>query len=183
MICVKLHLLRRTTERSNFQMKCEIEHSSPMTVHFSLFRFAVHRVVMTSSSNYFQALLGPNCQKDEVTIAKIDGPTLKAIIGFCYSGKIEISLSNGLEIVEAASAMKFVEIKQKCEEFWTENLVQSNAVDIFLLADKYCFPVLRQKSFQFICEHFEAVACDKLLILNNSHFKEVLQCDKIQALE
>lgn len=141
---------------------------------------------MTSASKYFQALLGPNFKEgheEEVTISNIDGPTLKAIIDFCYSGNIKITDENILKIVSAASAMEFVSIEKKCETFWNDNLAIANCVDTFLFADKFSFSNQRQKSLDFVCEHFEAVDNSELQKLDFPHFSEILKCDKIHALE
>lgn len=141
---------------------------------------------MTSSSEYFQAMLGPHFKegnKDEVTIADIDGPTLKSIINFCYTGKIEITEENIMEIVWPASTMGFVDIEQKCKDFWSETLTVSNCVEIFVLADKCGFLQLRRKSLTFICVLFGCVPSDDLHCLQFPYFSELLQCTEIHALE
>lgn len=118
-----------------------------------------------------------------MTITDINGPTLKSIIEYCYSGKIQITNENVLEIVEAASAMNLLHIEQKCEQFWSENLTTSNCLNTFLLSDKYSFLELRQKSFEFICEHFGAVASIDVLELEFEHFAEILKSETIYATE
>lgn len=141
---------------------------------------------MMSSSNYFRALLGPNFKEgddDEVTISNINGPTLKTIINFCYSGKIQITDDNIMEIVSAASAMELVRIEVKCEQFWNDTLAKTNCVEIFAAADTYSFKDLRKKSFDFICENFEALDALDLRKIKVSYFSELLKCDQIQARE
>lgn len=141
---------------------------------------------MMSSSKYFNALLGPNFkegQEDVVTISNVDGPTLKSIINFCYSGKIQITDENIEQIIEAASAMEFVRIEQKCEQFWNDNLAISNCVETFMLADTYSFADLRKKSIDFICEHFEAVDAIELRKITVMFFFELLKYDQIHARE
>lgn len=141
---------------------------------------------MISSSKYFQALLGPSFKEgheQEVTISNIDGPTLKAIIDYCYSGNLKISGENIDRMVAAASAMKLVPIEKKCEQFWNDHLAPSNCVETFVAADKYSFSDLREKSFGFICEHFEALSVIQIQELEMKHFFELLGCAEIQALE
>lgn len=116
---------------------------------------------MMSASDYFQALLGPNFRegrKKIINLPNIDGATLKVIIQFCYTGKVQINAENIVNILSAASAMELVLIEEKCEQFWNENLATFNCIDIFSLADKYNFRDLRQKALEFICENFEAEA-------------------------
>lgn len=151
-----------------------------------LFRFAVHRLIMTSSSNYFESMLGPNFKEgrdDEVTIADIDGPTLESIINYCYTGHIEITEENVMQIVYSASTMGFVRIEQECKMYLSNNLKAVNCVEIFVLADKLQFLQLRKKSLAYICVMFRFVPEDQLRCLQYSYFSDLLLCDTIQATE
>lgn len=141
---------------------------------------------MTSANEYFEALLGPNFEegrKQVVTIADIDGPTLKQIIGYCYTGKISITEENIEQIVWPASTMGFVDIEQKCKDFWSDTLTAANCVEMFVLADKLGFTELRKKSLAFICVLFQFVPADDLHSLQFPYFAELLQCQDIHALE
>lgn len=141
---------------------------------------------MMSSSDYFRALLGPHFKEgkeEEVIIENVDGQTLKAIVNFCYSGKIQITDENILKLVEASSFMLLVRIQRKCEQFWSDKLATSNCVDIFSAADEYSFADLRKKSFDFICEHFETVVAIDLHKIKVSLLSELLKYDQIHARE
>lgn len=149
-------------------------------------RFPVHRLVMGSSSHYFETLLAFDSIEDresEVIISNIDGSTLNAIIKFCYSGKIQIIDKNIIQIIEAATAMGHVRIVEKCKQYWIDTLATSNCVETFVLADTYSFLDLRQKSLQMICDKFESVANTDLRKLESQYFYELLQCYEIHALE
>lgn len=145
-------------------------------------------MVMSLSSGFFRALLGPNFregQEREVTISNIDGPTLKTIIDYCYYGRIHINGENSVKIVSAASAMELVGIEKNCEKSWISELATENCVDIFLLAERYCLSELRNKSLHFICKHFKAIAAENIFVLEYPypHFADILKCDKVEALE
>lgn len=149
-------------------------------------RFPVHRLIMMSTSEYFRALLGPNFKEGhekDVNISNVDGPTLGAIINFCYSGNIEITDDNIMQIIEAASAMELVRIEKKCEQFWNEKLSTSNCVEIFLAAEKFSILELRKTSIDFICEHFTSIAPEIFLEIDFSTFAMILKCDNIHAIE
>lgn len=161
-----------------------IEYSSTSTVFF--FRFSIHRLVMMISSQYFRALLGSNFKEGvekEVSVGGLDGPTLKAIIDYCYTGNMEINEEYIEKIVSAASWMDLVRIEEKCEKVWREKLSSFNCVETFSLADKYSLTDLREKSLDFICEHFEAVAAGQLQEVGLQYFCEFFKCDRIHALE
>lgn len=146
----------------------------------------MHRLVMMSSSDYFRARLGPDFEdgkKDEFVISNTDGPTLKAIIGFCYSGKIQISVDNIMQIIDTASHTGLDRIERKCEQFWIENLQESNCLEIFEAADKYSLKDLRKTSFEFICENFEALDGSELQKVKVSIFSELLRNGQVKARE
>lgn len=139
-----------------------------------------------SASKYFRALLGPHFkegQEKEMPVSDVDGPTLKAIIDFCYSGNIKITSENVDRVLAAASAMELVLIEKKCEQFWGDHLSTGNCVDTFLRADKYSFTDLRKKLLEFMCKNFKAVADKQILDLEYQHLSEILKCDEIHALE
>lgn len=140
---------------------------------------------MMSSSKYFAALLGPNFkegQEQEVSIADIDGATLKLIIDFCYTGELRITDDNIMQVIAAASAMELVLIEEKCQQFWNDILEISNCVEMFSLADRYSFVLLRKRALDMICEYFEKVPIADLQALTFPCFSELIKCDQIHAV-
>lgn len=142
---------------------------------------------MIATSSYFEALLGPNflegSSSSDIILPHIDGATLKLVIDYCYSGRIDINEDNVNNIVFAASSMELIELEKMCCHFWKEHLNTYNCIDIYTNADKYSFDSLKRKSFQTICNEFENVPPDDFLRLDFNNFIELLQCDKIETSE
>lgn len=160
-------------------------HQALSNFSVAFIRFSVHRLVMMSASKYFAALLGPNFkegQEEEVSIADIDGATLKLIIDFCYTGELRITDENIMQIIAAASAMEFVLIEEKCQQFWNNILEKTNCVEMFSLADRYSFALLRKRALDMICGYFEGVPIGDLQALTFSSFSELIKCDQIHAV-
>lgn len=150
------------------------------------FRFAVHRLIMMSSCEYFRKLLGPNFREGHekvVTIADIDGATLKSIIDYCYTGKFVVTAANVTQMVLPAASMGFVEIEKECEKYWWNNVAASNCLEIFVMADRYGFHSVRRKCFDYICVLFELLPTDDLQSLQYPYFSELLKSDDIHAAE
>lgn len=153
---------------------------------FSVIRIPAHRLVMMAISDYFCALLGRNFkegEQDEVTITGVDGPTLQLIIDFCYSGHIEINEDNFHQIIDAALPMGLVRIEQKCERFGVDILETSNCLDLFLVAERYSLDELRGKSWDLICNSFEALPVSELCEMSLSFITDLLKSDRIHARE
>lgn len=141
---------------------------------------------MAASSQYFEILLGSKFKEgkeDDVTLEGIDGPTLKLIIQFCYTGDIEINEENIDDVILAASSMELLLLEKKCADFWAKRLRFENWVDIYMKADKYTLSELKRKIFQLICESFERVPVDDLARVDQFFFRDVLKYEKIQVPE
>lgn len=141
---------------------------------------------MAAASQYFEVLLGQKFKEgkeEDVTLEGIDGPTLKSIIDFCYTGLIDINEENIDEIILAASSMELLLLEKKCSDFWAKRLRFENWVDIYIKADKYTLTELKSKIFHLICESFERVPADDLARVDQFFFRDVLKYEKIQVPE
>lgn len=141
---------------------------------------------MAAASQYFEALLGQKFKEgkeDDVTLEGIDGRTLKMIIDFCYTGRINVSDENIDDIILAASSMELVMLERKCSDFWAKRLRFENWVDIYIKADKYSLTDLKSKIFQLICDHFERVPADDLVHVDQCFFRDLMKNERIQVPE
>lgn len=129
-------------------------------------RFPVNRKIISESSEYFEVLLGPNFREgtaNEITLKSVDGPTLKAIIGYIYTGVVELSGDNVESVLSAASGMELVSLERQCEKYLDDNLTEENCAISLLLADKYYLNQLYGKALAFVCEHFEKISTTDLM--------------------
>lgn len=150
------------------------------------YRISAHRAILKASSKYFKALLGPNFSegnKQEIPLEFIDGATLKTIVNFIYTGRIEIDETNVGDIIGAASQMELVRLEEKCAKFWTAILAIDNCVEIFLNADRYHLTNLRSKALKLICDRFEEVPIDESQQFDVKNLQEVLKLNQITAPE
>lgn len=147
----------------------------------------VHRLVLIGASRYFEALLGPNFREgsnnEDIILPHIDGTTLRLVIDYCYTGRIDINNNNVNSIVCAASSMEFIELEQLCCQFLGQNLCTDNCIETFLLADKFSFDSLKRKAFLRILNHFENVPPEEFLRFDVKNLMELLNYDKIEASE
>lgn len=135
---------------------------------------------MAASSKYFKALLGPSFREAEkklVTLGEIDGPTLKHVIDFVYTGSVRITDENVWEIIAAASSMELVVLESKCGTFWKKSLSVANCVDILLAKKKYNLEELAPNVQRFICRNWSDVRNDELAKIDAENFQELLQRD------
>lgn len=149
-------------------------------------RFPAHRLVLRASSKYFDALLGPNFREGaekNVVLGGIDGPTLKKIIDFIYTGRITIANSSVVDILDAASRMELVSLEARCTTFLENNLKIGNCVNALVNADKYQLKALLPKALDFIRENFEDVPADDIPKIDEEHFQALLKHDQLSGAE
>lgn len=109
----------------------------------------------------------------------IDGPLLKQIVDYCYTGRITLTEENVDDILAAATLMELTMLQQKCDQFWELNFSGDNLVFTLQRADKYDLMHLRQKALDDICDGFESVPIAELKQLDAKLFHAVLSSGRI----
>lgn len=95
----------------------------------------------------------------KIEIKYINGKTLKALVNYCYSGQIDITSENVLDIVQSASLMRFEHIETECEEFFKEQLTQNRNLWLLIygMAEKFLFHDLMDLIIRIICKDFRSI--------------------------
>lgn len=153
---------------------------------FYFVRFLIHRVILTASSKYFTAALGPNFQegsKSEFVLDGTDGETVKAIVDFCYTGHIDLTEENVLKFLAIASSVHLDLLEEKCCRLYDDKLGVTNCIGTLVVADRYSKVGLRQRALDVVCEFFEMVRTEDIQKLDNRLLQEILKSDKIHATE
>lgn len=141
---------------------------------------------MRASNEYFAALLGPNYKeaiKNEVSLNDIDGKTLKAIVDYCYTNRININADNVDNLLDAASSMEFPVIEEMIAQFWCTKLNVKNCIEKLMTADRYFLMTLWQKGLQFCAWNFGKLPLPELLNIDEYILRNVLAMDEITVAE
>lgn len=117
----------------------------------------------------------------EIKIKQVSGELLKALVNYCYTGKIEINSENILDLLASASMLRFERIEEKCKNFLEKQLVANpkTSLQIFLIADTYSFTDLVDKSVRILCKNFSFNS--KLPYFNEisfEYFKRIIDSDE-----
>lgn len=145
-----------------------------------------HRLVMSATSKYFAALLGPSYKegsKSEVTLVDIDGATLNAIVDYCYTEKIEINAGNIYDVVHAASSLEFPEIEEQIDDFCCYKLDLKNCIELLTMADIYTLTNLWQKGMRFWAQNFDRLPLSSMPNLDEKVLQKLLAFDEIEIAE
>lgn len=155
-------------------------------VLFVKYRFPIDRNVLSAASEYIAASLGSNFQenrKSEFVLNGADGETVKTIVDYCYTGKINLDGENVGRFLAIASSYELDLLERKCRRYYERNLSLNNCVEALMIADKYSHADLRQKALKFVSGSFENVPATDVHKLDPRIFQDLLKSEKIQATE
>lgn len=152
----------------------------------SSIRYPIHHVILIAASKYFTASLGPYFQEanhDEFILDDTDGETLKMIVDFCYSGRIDLTEENVGNILAIASSVQLDFLEEKCRQYYDDHLNVNNSLATLLIAEKYSYPTLRKRALDYCCEAFELIPSTEIQKFDHSLLEELLKRDNINATE
>lgn len=148
--------------------------------------FTIDRKVLMTASKYFATLFSQkftDSNECEFIVDNSDGETVKSIIDFACTGRIQLREENIYNIVDVANYFQFDLLEEECFRFFYEKLSVNNAVDILLVADKYSKRDLRKSALDKICSSFQMVPTGDIETIDYQLMQELLRSDKIQAPE
>lgn len=128
-----------------------------------------HRVVLSASSPYFEAMFRPElglceAKKRTVTLHSISPNILKLLMDFIYTNKVEITQNNVQELLAAADMLQLNEVVEGCCEYLVRELHSSNALGILRFAEAHSCTELAQSAQTFVNTHFPDVAQEAELL-------------------
>lgn len=119
--------------------------------------FPCHKVILCASSQYFQAMFSCDLKESrhgKVFIENMSPWTMKRLLDFIYTGKIEISYENVIDLFNAAVLFQLSKLVDKCISYVKQNVDLSNCVEIYLFGSMHGLKDLETYTYQFILENF-----------------------------
>lgn len=142
---------------------CDVELTAGNSVIYA------HKVVLSSSSPYFEAMFRPELGLSEgkqrkVHLYSIAADILAALVEFIYTNKVEINQSNVQELLAAADMLQLSEVVDGCCEYMVRELHPSNAVGILRFAEAHACDSLAKSALTFVNTNFPDVALEQELL-------------------
>ena len=147
-----------------------------------------HRAIVAAFSPVFHAMLYGNMKESnekEITLPSVDTKTLKALLSFAYTGKIEVNTENCFGLLEAAHYFNVAVLEKKCTDFITTLLSTENCCTIANFAYSRMIDILVNRCLAFMYPNaykivedagFKSLQSDLLLKFCKSsdlHVKEI----------
>lgn len=119
--------------------------------------FPCHKVVLCAASSYFKAMFSCDLKESrlgKVYIENISPWTMKRLLDFIYTGKIEINFENVIDLFNAACMFQLYKLADKCTSYIKNHIDLYNCVEISLFASMHNLVDLETDTFKFILENF-----------------------------
>ena len=136
-----------------------------LTIHVGETTFYAHKVVLASSSEYFQVMLRSDFKEGRESEATISGApeAFQILLNFIYSAKLVLTSDTVIEVMEMAHYLQIGRVMELCESF-LHNMVSNEEVDLemvmLILSKADMFGIgdgdLKEGCKKYLAEHFMA---------------------------
>lgn len=135
--------------------------------------FACHKVVLCAASAYFRAMFTCDLKEarhGKVFIENISPWTMKRLLDFIYTGRVEIAADTVIDLFNAALLFQLHAVVDKCIAYIQANIDMVNCVEINMFASMHDLASLETCTFKFMLENFmQLVNLSLVATPNNSN--------------
>ena len=96
-----------------------------------------HKLVLASSSPYFESLFAKGGLSGPIMIDGVDGRTLEQLIFFAYSSEVSINEKNVRKLLRAAQKLQFDGVTEACYRYCKNHIDISNCIQMWKFAEKH----------------------------------------------
>ena len=175
--CRQMDELWRQRELCDVNLLAEDSSGKPVL------SLSAHRVVLAANVPYFRAMLTSKMQESgqrDITLMNVDGEGLKRILGFVYTGRLEITETSAQGILVTASLLGLPEIVSACERFIAKRLGTANCLGIAEFARLHNLEALSSTAETYSFKHFSSISAkEEFLSLSVERVEELVSSNDI----
>lgn len=151
-------------------------------------KLACHRTILSAASPYFRALFieaesGKFVKNVDVPV-EVDPSALDATLDYMYSGCVYLNPLNALGVLKASCLFKLQALTDECTFALCKYISFGNALEIKEIALLYGQKRLHERTWRFICKHFEEISTRReFLELTDQKLEKILSSDDVRATE
>jgi hypothetical protein len=96
--------------------------------------FHAHRIVLAGCSPYLRAMFTNGMlesEKSMIEIHGIDPDAMDGLLDFMYRGSLEITIDNVQALLQGASLLSMVSLRNACSQFLQSQLDSSNCIGLY----------------------------------------------------
>ncbi|XP_078486591.1 kelch-like protein 2 [Ciona intestinalis] len=126
--------------------------------------YPVHQGILAARSEYFNAMFTSKLKEGfekRVEIKESSKQCIERILGFLYSGKIELSVKNIEETIRCAALMQIPDLLQVASKYVDSLFNAGNCIHFRGLAKLHSMDDLVKKADKYLLDHFRDVCRDE----------------------
>jgi len=150
---------------------------------------SAHRVIVAAGSPVFHAMLYGNTKEkhdNEIPLPLVDSHTLQQLLRFIYTGQVQTSCDDCLNLLHAAHYFDVSLLQVKCAEMIAASLDKHNYSKLAIIAAQQQFDFLQKQCLKFLetniskvieFEEFNALPAEYVLEVCNSSELNIKELD------
>lgn len=161
------------------------DHFCDITIVVGDKKYRAHKIVLTSSSPYFEAMFlsgMAESHQESVVLQNIDSEAFEAVLNMIYDGQIIISVMTVQSILFAASIFQIDHLKNACSEFLIKELTPHNCLGIKIFAEAHgCYDLMEIAHRHALSRFTEVSRSEEFLMLNLEQVTDLLKQDTLKV--
>uniref|UniRef100_A0A8C5R905 Kelch like family member 23 n=1 Tax=Leptobrachium leishanense TaxID=445787 RepID=A0A8C5R905_9ANUR len=149
--------------------------------------FQCHKAALAACSHYFKVMFTADMKErsnSQVKLSGVDRNILEALLNYTYTSQIGITSKNVQCLLQAADQLRFISVKDACEQFLVRHLDVDNCLGMHSFAEFHVCPQLEKESRRVIVSRFEDVSAqDEFVEVGFEKLVYILTQENLNALK
>ena len=124
-------------------------------------QFPASRLVLSCYSHYFEKMFTTAMKERYEDIVQVEGVSevsMKILIEFIYTRKLDLNDENALEVTAAVDYLQIDEAKQLCFDFLSSMISTKNCLKMVKMASMFSSKTLAEQTNQFFSKNFSQIS-------------------------
>jgi len=148
--------------------------------------FKCHRNILAASSAFFMGMFQSELDESHQTtipIKQMEASTLRHVLNYVYTGKVEMSVDSVQSILSAANLFQMISLRDNCAIFMSQHISVDNCVGVYFFALAHECHDLAEAARQLVNAEFEAVCREpEFLSLPADKLVDIISDDQVHGL-
>jgi len=145
-----------------------------------------HRCILAASSSFFMGMFQTELDEShqsKITIREMEASTLRLILDYVYTGRVELSVDNVQNVLSAANLFQMIHLRDGCATFMMNHISVDNCVGVYFFARAHECQELAESARQLINAQFESVCRGpEFMSLPANKLIDIVSDDQVPAL-